>query len=414
MNAWRIALDSIWHHKLRSSLTALGVVIGVFAVVTLASLGAGVRNYVTGQFNSFGAALLTVTPAPPGAQKSLDAAASGNRGGSARGSFGGGGGGGFGSTPSTLTVGDVQAILALKSAHVAAAAPVADAAALVANGNLDAPGATVVGTTAPYFAMSNLHFASGGVSAGFSTGAVLGQAAAAALFPSGGAVGSTVSVNGQAVPVVGVLAAAGSQLGGDPDQAVYVPVAQALSISGASTVSEILVRADGTAGVSAASAAIQAALALRHPLKDFAVVTAGQILSIIQSTLGVITSVLGGIAAISLLVGGIGIMNIMLVTVTERVHEIGTRKAMGARDSDILVQFLVESVLLALLGGVIGTACSGLAGSIVGHAVNVPLGLTASSVSLALVFSVAVGAVFGVLPALNAARLMPAVALRSE
>jgi len=410
MNAWTIALDSIWHHKLRSTLTALGVVIGVFAVVTLTSLGAGVQGYITRQFDTFGATLITVIPAAPGVQQKMDARRQGKGGG---GPFDGGGGG-FASTPSTLTVADAQALAGLTADHVATAVPIANAAAAVTNGTATAPSGLVTGTTAAYFGAENLHFAAGGVTGGFTSGAVLGSDASTALFGTATAVGQTITVGGASVTVEGVLKAAGSSLGQSPDKSVFVPVAQALSLSGSKTVSQIIVQADTAVHVDAASTAVKTVLTARHPLGDFAVITAGQILTTIKSTLGVITSVLGGIAAISLVVGGIGIMNIMLVTVTERIREIGTRKAMGARDADILVQFLVESVLLALLGGAVGTALSGLAGSIVGHVINVPLGLTVSSVTIALSFSIGVGAVFGVLPAMNASRLMPADALRSE
>ncbi len=409
MNAWMIALESIWHHKLRSTLTALGIVIGVFAVVTLNSLGAGVKQYITRQFNSFGAELITVIPAAPGTQQALDGAAQGRGAGP-----GPRGRQGFGQTPSTLTLADVDAIAALGAQHVAAAAPVVMAAALVTHGSATSPAGSVIGTSAPYFGIENLHFASGGVSGGFASGAVLGHDVASALFGTGAAVGQTIQIGGQPYRVLGVLAASGSQMGGDPDQSVYIPVADALTLAGTSHVSQIVVAADGTAHVSAASAAVQGVLDQRHTLKDFAVVTAAQILSTINNTLSVITSVLGGIAAISLVVGGIGIMNIMLVTVTERIKEIGTRKALGARDGDILVQFLVESVLLAVLGGAIGTGLSGVAGQVVGHAIHFPISLTASSVVLALAFSVLVGVAFGVLPAMNAARLMPAEALRTE
>ncbi len=410
MNAWTIALDSIWHHKLRSVLTALGIVIGVFAVVTLSSLGAGVQRYIAGQFDTFGADLITVLPAAPGTQQALDRSAKGTGAG-----FGPPGGGPFGQTPSTLTMGDVQAIAALRADHVSAVAPVVRAPALLTRGTRTAAlGSAVIGTTAPYFGIENLQFAAGGVSAPFTSGAVLGHAVAAALFGRQAPVGQTIQVGKQSYPVIGVLRASGSQLGGAPDQSVYIPVANALVLAGTSYLSQIVLAAVAPAQVSAASAAVQRLLGRRHTLKDFAVVTAGQILATINSTLAVITSVLGGIAAISLLVGGIGIMNIMLVTVTERIREIGTRKALGARDGDILVQFLVEALLLAVLGGAVGTGLSGLAGQVVGHAVHLAIPLTGSSVVVALAFSSVVGIAFGVLPALRAARLLPAEALRSE
>ena len=414
MNAWAIALDSIWHHKLRSTLTALGVVIGVFAVVTLTSLGSGVNSYVTNQFNRIGATLITVVPAAPGTQAKFNAASSGSAGHGPR--RGGGFGGGFAQVPSTLTVADAIAIAGLQADHIAAVAPVAQVAAIVAHGSIATAANPVVGTTSAYFSLQRLAFLAGGAPGGFTSGVVLGHSAARTLF--GGsvrtAVGGSVSINGKSFRVVGVLKAAGQSFGTDPDQAVYIPIQEALALAGTRHLTEIVVGAESTGTVKAASAAVQRLLGQRHPIKDFAVITSGQMLSIIQSTLSVITAVLGGIAAISLVVGGIGIMNIMLVTVTERVREIGVRKALGAGDGDILVQFLVESVLLAVLGGAIGLLCAGVTSHIVGRAINVPIGLTGTSVGAALGFSVLVGAVFGVLPAMNAARLMPAAALRSE
>jgi putative ABC transport system permease protein len=399
MNAWAIALDSIWHHRLRSLLTALGIVIGVFAVVTLTSLGGSVKQYISGQFSKFGANLITVAPAAPGS--------------------GSGSGKGhhhvtLGPVQSILTPADAQAIAALPAKDdVKAAAPIASVPATVsANGQV--AGGAVVGTTAGYFSLEQLKFTAGGASAGFGNGAVLGHALAKDLFGSTPPVGQTVTIANTSFPVVGVLAHTGNQFGGDPGQTAYIPVSAALTISHSQHVAEIVVGATSDATVNTASAAVRQLLDQRHSVHAFQVITAAQILSTINKTLSVITSVLSGIAAISLLVGGIGIMNIMLVTVTERIREIGTRKALGARDSDILVQFLVESVLLAVLGGAVGTGMSALASRIVGHAIHFTIGLTPSSVVIALLFSVFVGVVFGVLPAMNAARQMPADALRSE
>ncbi len=400
MNAWTIALDSIWRHKLRSILTTLGIVIGVFAVVSLTSLGASFKTYINKQFNNIGATLITVTPAAP--QTSQSGPSGHHKIGAA-----------FGNTPSTLTIADATAISGLTADHVTGAAPVVTAAALVTRGSATAASGTVVGTTAPYFAIEHLAFASGG-SGSLTSGVVIGNDVASALFGSTPAVGQSIQVAGTSYAVLGVLKKTGSVLSGDPDETVFIPVADALKLAGSTYVSEIVVGATSSSYVSSASAAVRNLMDQRHPLKDFSVITAGQILSTINSTLSVITSVLAGIAAISLVVGGIGIMNIMLVTVTERVKEIGTRKAMGARDSDILVQFLVESVLLALLGGAVGTGFSALATHVVGKIINFPVGITGNAVVVALAFSIGVGIVFGVLPAMNAARLMPAEALRSE
>jgi putative ABC transport system permease protein len=179
-------------------------------------------------------------------------------------------------------------------------------------------------------------------------------------------------------------------------------------------VSQIVLSARTNGDVNAAAAAARAVMDKRHPSHNFALTEATQILSTVQSTLSTITAFLSGLAAISLVVGGIGIMNIMLVTVTERFREIGIRKALGARDGDILVQFLAESVLLAVLGGAVGTAFAAIAAAVITRLIGIPAGLTANAVGLALGFSIAVGAVFGVLPAIRASRLMPAEALRSE
>lgn len=401
MSAWSIALDSIWHHKLRSALTGLGIMIGVFAVVTLNALGAGVKNYINAQFSGAGADLITVMPSAPHAQGT---SGGGGRGPGGRSAF-------TGSAPSTLSVADAQAIAGL--AHVSGAAPVEQAPGVVQAGGATAAGASIIGTTAPYFHIVNLPFTAGSAP-GLVTGAILGHKLAGTLFPGGNALGRTVMVAGTTYPVTGVLASSTSQLGAAANDAVYIPVAAALRIAGSTYVNEILVSVDQSQNVNAVTTAVNTLLAQRHPTHDFAAVTAGQILSEVNSTLSVVTDVLAGIAAISLVVGGIGIMNIMLVTVTERVKEIGTRKALGARDSDILVQFLVESVLLAVVGGAVGTGLSALAGRIVGHVIKFPIGLTVSAVTVALVFSVGVGVVFGVVPAMNAARLMPADALRSE
>ncbi len=405
MNALSIAFDSIWSHRTRSALTALGVVIGVFAVVTLTALGTAVNNYVTGQFNTFGARVITVSPAVPAAK---------GQSARARDRFGGGGGGGGFSlgVPSTLTVADVNAITALHAPSIEAAAPVAALPATVSATAGGSSGVTAEGVTDAYFRVELAAFAHGRFDG---RGVVLGSRAARRLFPGvKNPVGRTVYVDTSALKVSGVLSA-GKGLAGDiVDPNVYVPVAAGLAIVHVTTISQIVVAARTNDSVTAAANAVKAVLDRRHPSRDFAVTEATQILSTVKSTLSTITAFLSGLAAISLLVGGIGIMNIMLVTVTERFREIGIRKALGARDGDILVQFLAESVLLAVLGGAVGTAGAALAGSIITRVVGFPAGLTADAVTLALAFSIGVGAIFGVLPAIRASRLMPAEALRSE
>jgi len=400
MNALAIAFDSIWSHRTRSALTALGVVIGVFAVVTLTSLGTAVSNYVTGQFNTLGARIITVSPSLPAATGG--AHAPGRRGGP----------NGFVQVPSTLTATDAQAIAAAGAGSIAAVAPVADLPATVATSPTGSAGIQAVGTTNAYFGIEQATFAHGRFDG---RGAVLGSRAATTLFPGvRRPLGRDIYVDGRAFAVVGVLNAGKGILGDQIDRNVFVPVSAGLSLVKLTTVSEIIVGARTNGGVNAAARVTTRVLTARHPNRDFAVIKSTAILSTIQSTLSTITTFLSGLAAISLLVGGIGIMNIMLVTVTERFREIGIRKALGARDGDILVQFLSESVLLAVLGGAVGTALSAVAGGIIAHLAGFPAGLTANAVVIALGFSIGVGAIFGVLPALRAARLMPAEALRSE
>ncbi len=401
MNAFGIAFDSIWSHRTRSGLTALGVVIGVFAVVTLTSLGAAVNSYVSGQFSSLGARVITVSPAVPAAKGS---AASGRH-------HFGGGGGAFADVPSTLTPADASAI-ARAGGAIAAVAPVVDLPTTVSPTLGGSSGVVAVGTTAAYFRVEQATFAHGRFDA---SGVVLGHKAAQSLFPGvRNPVGRTLYIDAKAVPVSGVLAA-GKGLAGDlVDPDVYLPVTRGLSIAGLDTVSEIVVLARTNGDVGEAATTTRTVLDARHPSHDFSVTEATEILKTVKSTLSTITAFLSGLAAISLLVGGIGIMNIMLVTVTERFREIGIRKALGARDGDILIQFLAESVLLAVLGGAVGTAFAALAAAVISGYVGFATGLTVSAVSLALGFSIVVGGVFGVLPAIRAARLMPAEALRSE
>ncbi len=395
MNAFTIALDSIWSHRLRSALTALGIVIGVFAVVTLISLGSGVRSYVSGQFKVFGATLITVSPATPGQGKP----------GHPR--FGPG----SQNVPSSLTLGDAQAISRLHSNTIARVAPVAVIPAPMGT----APGATsglsVIGTSAAYFPAEQLKFTGGRFNG---SGVVLGSKAAVALFGHQRHLeGRTVYLGKTALTVSGVLKAS-TGITSSANNMAFVPVTMGLHVVGLQNISEILVQASSDQSVNQAVSAVTGVMNHRHPIRNFSVTKDTAFLTTINKTLSTITTFLSGLAAISLLVGGIGIMNIMLVTVTERFREIGIRKALGARDGDILVQFLAESVLLSLLGGAIGVGLSAIASHVIGKVAGFPAGLTVGSVGLAIGFSLGVGIVFGVLPALRASRLMPAEALRTE
>ena len=401
MNAISIAFDSIWSHRLRSALTALGIVIGVFAVVTLTSLGAAVNHYVSGQFAGLGATILTISPATP--------AASGQH--HPHHHFGRGGFGPAGPVPSTLTVADANAIRSHASA-VRSVAPLAQLPLIVSVPGHGPSGLSVVGTTGAYFSLENLTFSHGRYE---SSGVVLGSGAAKTLFPHlTSPIGQTVVVGSSRLSVDGVLMANKGIAAAQSSNVVFLAVTRGLKLAGLNKVSEIVVRATSNNTVNRADRQVARIMDRRHPNRDFQVTKNSALLSTVTSTLSTITTFLSGLAAISLLVGGIGIMNIMLVTVAERFREIGIRKAMGARDGDILVQFLAESVLLSLLGGAVGMGLAAVAAGIIGHLAGFAAGLTASAVVLALAFSIVVGAVFGVLPAFRAARLMPTDALRTE
>lgn len=396
MNTLAIAWDSIWHHRGRSILTALGIVIGVFAVVTLTSLGSGVKGYVTQKFSAIGANLITVVPALP----------SSHHGGHAR---GGGANISLTGVPSTLTAANVAALNHSHHPALQAASGVVSVPLLIHVPHQPASSGTIMGVSPAYYSMQNLKLQQGS-----RTGVVLGHSLAKSLFPHSAALGKTVDIGSTAYTVSGVLRPSQGAPGSDPNSTAYLPLNNALAVSGQTTVSEIILSASSAQSVSQAVTVARNILLKSHPSHNFKIVTSQQILSTVTSTTSVITDFLAGIAGISLLVGGIGIMNIMLVTVSERFREIGIRKALGARDGDILIQFLSESVLLALIGGFFGTLFAALVTHVVGKAVGIPANLTLDAVVTAVAFSLGVGAVFGVLPAMRAARLMPAEALRTE
>ncbi|MDA8206745.1 MAG: ABC transporter permease [Thermaerobacter sp.] len=402
MNALAIAWDSIWHHRTRSLLTALGIVIGVFAVVTLTSLGGAVKTYVNQKFSGVGANLMTVIPALP--------QASGHHP-----HFGRGGGAGgpnaFISVPSTLTPADLQSLLKLRHSAIQTAAATLAVPQLIMRKGVSPGNASVLGVTSAYFRIQNSRFEAGRFS---SAGVVLGHSLAQEFFGKKSPVGQSVAVGGSSYTVSGVLKPVASAPGSHPNTTAFLPLPTALKLAHQSTVSNIIVAAKSASLVNKASRQVTRTLLKTHRSHNFRIETAKAILNTVTSTTSVITDFLAGIAGISLLVGGIGIMNIMLVTVSERFREIGVRKALGARDADILVQFLAESVLLALIGGALGTILAGIATHVVGQAIGLSANLTTESVVVATAFSLSVGAVFGVLPAMRAARLMPADALRTE
>ncbi len=401
------ALESLNSNKLRSGLTVLGIVIGVAAVIAMLAVGNGAQASITGSINQVGTNLLFVF------RGARDNSAVRN--------------------PRPLTIYDANALMDPYAApHVQAVAPVVQGNGLV-DFNGESKSTTILGVTPVYQTVRNISLLDGSFitedqSLGRASVVVIGVDVADKLFGHrDGLVGETIRISGQPFRITGVLTPQGGSAFGSEDNEVLVPLstAQARLIQNSSpgNVDVIYVQATDFQSVSAASDEITQILRTRHrsPVgqDDFTVFTQESILNTVQSVTGVLTVFLGGIAAISLLVGGIGIMNIMLVSVTERTREIGLRKALGARKRDILIQFLTESALLSLFGGLIGIFFGWLIAFIVGRVAaatgnNFTPIVGMDAVLLATLFSAAVGLFFGIYPASRAAGLEPVEALRYE
>ncbi len=402
----RTALDAIRAHRLRSLLTMLGILIGIAAVILTVGLGQGAQVQVRDQIGKLGSNLLIVSPG--------STTTGGVRGG--RGSA------------STLTTADA-AMLADPSVvpDVAHVAPVSTTAMALTAGTTNWT-TSVVGTVPDWLGvrartLSAGRFLTTGDLDSAALVTVLGPDTADELFAGRSAVGQTVAMNGTSFTVVGVLAAIGSSsaTATDDDQAVVpqTTAADRLSTSAnRASVSTIYLEATGTGTLSAAYQEADAALLTAHGVvasaADFTLASQQSLLAAATSTDRTLTVLLGGVAGISLLVGGIGVMNIMLVSVTERVREIGLRKALGATPSAVRRQFLLEASSLGLTGGVLGLGL-GVAGALVlPHFLSQPVAVSPVAAAAALAVAVVIGVVAGVYPADRAARLAPIDALRSE
>ena len=401
-NALLLALREIRRNLLRAGLTTLGIIIGVGAVIAMVTLGNGASASVTGSIESLGRNLVILQP---GTRRGL------------------GGGGAAASAPS-FNLEDMDAIKR-DVANLRAVAPIAMRGETVVAANINHP-TQIMGTDNSYFDVREWGVAQGrdfsdAEMRGGRTVCILGQTVKAKLFGSQNPLGTNIRVRDAPCEVVGVLEVKGqSTFGQDQDDVVAMPIrAMQRRITGNTSVGMIWIAANDADAVPKVIGDVTKLMRERRHLsnaapEDFQANDMAQVTQVMQQTTAILTLFLAAIAAISLLVGGIGIMNVMLVSVTERTREIGIRLAIGAREKDVLTQFLVEAVMMSALGGLVGIAL-GLSASALGtHFLNIPFVPSPGIVFIAFVFSAAIGVAFGYFPARRAARLDPIESLRHE
>ncbi|WP_139084931.1 ABC transporter permease [Bacillus sp. FJAT-27264] len=383
----RMALKSIYSSKVRSLLTMLGIIIGVSSVIILVSVGQGTTSQITEQLNGLGTNQLTVNITGRGATTSL-------------------------TYDEALALGDLPGVKDV--------APVISGN-VTAKHNTDNVSVSVEGITPSYEDVKDFHVQSGRFLLDIDTQyrqkvALIGSSTATDLFGTDSPVGQTVQLNGISYKIVGLLETKGSSLGGSNDDKILIPISTAerqLQSKGVRSITIATTSADTVATVKSRLESILAAK-FSNATNAYTVFDSQQMLDTVNSTTNTLSMALAGIAGISLLVGGIGIMNIMIVSVNERTREIGVRKAIGAKKLDILAQFMIESVVLSGLGGIIGVGI-GVGGSwLLGHYSPLSVSIAWNMVLVSFLFSLLIGVVFGMMPANKAARLRPIHALRVD
>jgi len=389
LNFWewvKIALKSIGANKLRSALTSLGIIIGVGAVIALVSVGEGASQDITARFESMGSHLIMIMPVR----------------------FAGG----------ELFLEDAYE-LEERVFSIESAVPSVSFSATIKYQN-ESYDTNIEGVSSSFPEVRNHNPETGRFLIPQeielrSRVVVLGQTVVKELFGSKNPLEETVYIKGQPFVVVGVMEAKGSSMGRDSDDIVYIPVTTAQRLSGTSSVDTIYVKAKSAADAETAVKHITLLFNKKFPREDAVRITSqDELLTAIGETTQTFTILLGAIAGISLLVGGIGIMNIMLVSVTERTREIGIRKAIGAKKRDIMGQFLIESILLSVTGGSIGILLGIAASRIISRVAGWTTAVSPGAVMLAFSFAVAIGLFFGAYPARKAAEMDPIDALRYE
>lgn len=397
----KMAVKTLTANKLRSTLTMLGIIIGNASVITMVGVGQGAQRYASEQFESLGPNVLFIIPGSDEARnRTFD-------------------------IPRTLTLEDAEAIDS-QVPTASAVAPQLQSQQPLVYGNKRSS-SLVVGTNPEFLTVRDFEVERGrfftDVDVQRNTQVVaLGADVARKFFGDNEPIGQQIRIKNISFQVIGVMESKGAFLGNNQDDAVYIPITTMSNrISGDTSpygteVSFISVNARDEASVNAAQFQIRNLLRLRHKITtedDFTVRNQQDALEIVGNVTGALTLMLAAIAAISLFVGGIGIMNIMLVSVRERTHEIGLRKAIGASQQDILVQFIIEAIILSAIGGVIGTAIGAGGVMLVGATTPLKAGVSTTAILVAVGVSGGIGLFFGVFPARQAAKLDPIVALRS-
>ena len=380
-----MAFTAILSNKMRSFLTMLGIIIGVFAVTMLVSLGQGTTNQVTGQIESLGSNMITATIQSP--------------------------------KPVYITTQDLQNLEG--QGGVGKVAPLVSRSDTVKNGSKSMT-STIAGTTPGYDSIRDLPVQSGRFITQTdldirSAVAVIGTDVADQLYGTRNVIGDEILVDGRYFRIVGLLTSKGTTMMGSSDNQVIIPFTTAQRMLKQTDINQFYVSASNSDDVNQAEETINHFLYERTKDTDYYnVFNQSDLLSTLGNITGTLTIMLGGLAGISLLVGGIGIMNIMLVSVTERTREIGIRKAIGAQRSNILVQFLIESIVISLSGGLVGLLLGAVGIRIISRIMGVSMSVTPSVALLAILFSMTVGVIFGLYPANKASKMRPIEALRYE